>query len=178
MDLFAIFGSEAVDDDGGDIEEKDASGEIGGAFGGELVFLKRGDEKCAVGEGCDGGPDERGNRTEINGGGYDGEIVNRIVVAVDADSAGVVEEKSGEKDLDDDGVGGATFWEPGDEAPFEELKNADGKEDELFVDFVNGRQEGESEEEEEPEDVEPVEGCAFAIEHFGLEAPRVNLAWI
>jgi hypothetical protein len=40
------------------------------------------------------------------------------------------------------------------------------------VEFVNGREEGESEEKEEPEDVEPVEGGAFAVEHFGLEAPK------
>jgi len=46
------------------------------------------------------------------------------------------------------------------------------------VDFMNRRKERESEKEKEPEDVEPVEGGAFAIEHFGLKAPRVNLAWI
>jgi hypothetical protein len=33
---------------------------------------------------------------------------------------------------------------------------------------VNGREEGKREEKEEPEDVEPVEGGAFSIEHFGL----------
>ena len=172
LNLFAIFGSESVDDDGSDIKEKDAGGEIGGTFGGEFVFLKGGDEECAVGEGCDGGPDEGGNRAEINGGGYDWEIVDRIVVAVDADVASVIEEKSGEKDLDDDGIGGAAFWKPGDEAAFEELEDADGEEDDLFMNFVNGRKEGESEEEKEPEDIEPIEGGAFAIEHFGLEAPR------
>ena len=36
--------------------------------------------------------------------------------------------KSGEKDFDDDGVGGAAFGEPGDEASFEKLKNADREE--------------------------------------------------
>jgi hypothetical protein len=89
----------------------------------------------------------------------------------------VVEEKRGEENFDEDGIGGAAFWEPGNEAAFEELKDADGEEDELFVDFVNGRKEGESEEKKEPEDVEPVEGGAFAIEHFGRMAPTVNLAW-
>ena len=84
----------------------------------------------------------------------------------------MVEQKRSEKDLYDDSVCGASFWEPRNEAAFEKLKDADGKEDELFVDFVNGREKGEGEEEEEPEDVEPVEGGAFAIEHFGLEAPR------
>jgi hypothetical protein len=78
----------------------------------------------------------------------------------------MVEEKRGEKDLDDDGVGGAAFWEPRYEASFEKLENADAEEDELFVYFVDGRKEGEGQEEEEPEDVEPVEGGAFAIEHF------------
>jgi hypothetical protein len=40
------------------------------------------------------------------------------------------------------------------------------------VDFVNGWKKSEGEEKKEPENVEPVEGGAFAIEHFGLEAPR------
>jgi hypothetical protein len=84
----------------------------------------------------------------------------------------VVEKQRREEDLDDDGVGGAALWEPSNEAAFEELENTDGEEDDLFVDFVNWGEEGESEEEEEPENVEPVEGGAFAIEHFGLEAPR------
>ena len=57
------------------------------------------------------------------------------------------------------------------------MENTDGEEDDLFVDFVDGGEKSEGEEEEEPEDVEPVEGGAFAIEHFRLEAPRVNLAW-
>jgi hypothetical protein len=52
------------------------------------------------------------------------------------------------------------------------LKNADGEEDNLLMNFVNGRKERESEEKEEPEDVEPVEGGAFAVEHFGLGAPK------
>jgi hypothetical protein len=177
LNLLAIFGGKSVDDDRGYVKEQDASGEIGGAFSGELVFLKGGDEECAVGEGCDGGPHEGGNGAEINGGGYDWEIVDRIVVAVDADVASVIEEKSGEKDLDDDGIGGAAFWKPGDEAAFEELEDADGEKDDLFMNFVNGRKEGESEEEKEPEDIEPIEGGALAIEHFGLEAPGVNLAW-
>ena len=177
MHLLAILGGETVDDDRGDIKEKDASGEIGGAFRGELVFLKRGNEKCAVGEGCDGGPDERGNGAEINGGGYDGQVVDRVVVAIDADVARVVKQKRGEENFDKDGVGGAAFWEPGDEAAFEELKNADGEKDDLFMNLVDGREEGESEEKEEPEDVEPVEGGAFAIEHFGFGDSEVNLAW-
>ena len=52
------------------------------------------------------------------------------------------------------------------------MENTDGEEDDLFVDFVDGGEKSEGEEEEEPEDVEPVEGGAFAIEHFGLEAPK------
>jgi hypothetical protein len=172
LNLLAILGGETVDDDGGDVKEKDSRGEIGGAFGGELVFLKCGDEECAVSEGGDGRPDECGDRTEVNGGGYDGEVVDRVVVAVNADVAGVVEEKGGKEDFDDDGIGGAASWKPGNEAAFEELENADGEEDELFVDFVNGWKKSEGEEKKEPENVEPVEGGAFAIEHFGLEAPR------
>jgi hypothetical protein len=84
----------------------------------------------------------------------------------------VVEEESGEENFDDDGIGGAAFWKPCNEAAFEKLKNADGEEDDLLMNFVNGRKERESEEKEEPEDVEPVEGGAFAVEHFGLGAPK------
>ena len=177
LNLLAILGSETVDDDGGDIEEKDASSEIGGAFGGELVFLERGDEECAVGERCDGGPDERGNGAEINGGGYDGEVINRIVVAVDADVAGVVEEKRGEENFDDDGVGGAPFWKPRDEAAFEELKNADGKEDDLFVDFVDGGVEGRERGGRGARGCRASRRWRVCDRAFRLGDSEVNLAW-
>jgi len=59
----------------------------------------------------------------------------------------VIEEKRGEQDFDDDGVSGAALWEPPYETAFEELKYADGQEDELFVNFMDGREKSESEEE-------------------------------
>jgi hypothetical protein len=37
----------------------------------------------------------------------------------------------------------------------------------LFVNFVDGREKSEAEEKKEPENVDPVESCAFSIEHSG-----------
>ena len=46
LNLLAILGSEAVDDDGGDVEEKNARARDRWRLGGEVVFLEGGDSNA------------------------------------------------------------------------------------------------------------------------------------
>ena len=72
----------------------------------------------------------------------------------------MAEEESGEEDFDHDGVNAAAAGTPGDEAAFEYLREADGDDGELLVNFRDGRQKRESKQEQEAERVNPAEFCS------------------
>ena len=52
------------------------------------------------------------------------------------------------------------------ELAFEKLEQREGDQDQLLVDFVDGGQKGETDNEEQPNGVNPVHGRSFAVEHF------------
>ena len=103
----------------------------------QFVFLQRGNQKRAVGERSERGPQKRADRAEVDRGGDHGQIVDRVVGAVDPDFAGVIEQQSGETILRHDAVDAAASaaWRS---AAFEELEARDHEKDELLMDFVDG----------------------------------------
>ena len=99
-DLAAVFDDEAVHQYGGEKKEEDADRQ-------DRRRLRRDSYSCRAPESETNSRRARrarstasvADRAEINRGGDDGQIVNRIVGAVDADFAGVVEEQCGENEF-------------------------------------------------------------------------------
>jgi hypothetical protein len=77
----------------------------------------------------------------------------------------MVQQQGAEQDFDANGDGGAALWQALKEFAFDELKNREAEEDELFVDFVDRGKNRETEQEEQPDCVDPVDGCALAVDH-------------
>ena len=65
-----------------------------------VVFLQRGIEIGAVGRRGQRGPEQRAPGTEVDGRGNNRNVEDRIVAAVDAELAGVVDQQGCQQDLD------------------------------------------------------------------------------
>ena len=163
LHLAAVLDGKLIDDNGDKVEEHDSDRQIRDGFGGELVFRKDFGEKRAVGEGSDRAPHQIYERAEVNCGRDDGQEINGIVRAVDSQIAGVVQQKSREQKFYDDAIDGAARGKASDHRTFEKLENHDREEDELLVDLINGRKEGESQEERKPEEINPPYGRLLAV---------------
>src|SRR4029077_1452598 len=157
-ELATIFNGETVDKNRSNKKEQDANGEVGGSFGGQFIFLESRDEQGTVAERGESGPEKRGKGPEVNCSGDYGQIKDRVVAAVDSDFAGVSKQESGKQNFYDDAINAAASRQPGDEAAFEQLKYADGEEDQLLVDFFEGREHSEAGEKGQPEKINPADG--------------------
>jgi hypothetical protein len=83
----------------------------------------------------------------------------------------VIDEKRSQQDFQYDAVRRTALRQFRDQAPFENLQDANGQERELFVDFVDGRQKRQSEKKDQQENVNPPERRTFAIQnHTRLHA--------
>jgi hypothetical protein len=113
---------------------------------------------------------------KVNRRRYDREIVNRVVAAVDSNFAGMVEQQSGERDFNKYAVVRAALWLPRDDGAFEKLKYRDGRERQLLVDLRNGRKKRKTQNEEEPDNIDPAHKRLFAVKHRAgsLPIPQAN----
>ena len=94
---------------------------------------------------------------KINCGSDDRQVVDRVVIAIDANVAGVIQQKSGEDDFYQDAVDGPALRKPHYKPAFEKLKNADCHKDQLLVRFVDGGEKNQRDNKQQPDNINPVD---------------------
>src|SRR5579863_6299911 len=94
----------------------------------------------------------------------------------------MAQQQSGKQNFQQYGVDAPAGGKPCDQASFEKLKNDEGEDDELLVNFVERGQKCEPHKENDPQRIDPSCGEAFAVRHGRGRAcvcwssSRMNLA--
>src|SRR5258708_64752 len=170
LHLPSVFHGKAIDQNRRDIKEKHADGEDALPFGGHIHFLHRREQKRQIGERCNRGPRHRAERTEVDRGAHHWQEINWEITAVDSDLAGVIEEQGGQQDLEEDTVSGAALRQARDHPALKKLGHENRKQDQLFVDFVDGREKRQATKKNQPNQINPIQmevsNCgSFAVQH-------------
>ena len=77
----------------------------------------------------------------------------------------MVNQERGQGNLQQDEIDGGAGGNAGNQPAFAQLDHAEGKQDELLVVFPHRRQEGQSGEKDEPEDIHPVDRRSLGFGH-------------
>lgn len=164
-DLAPVFDGEAVHEYTGEKEKQNADSEDVITLGCYFIFRLRRNQKRQIGKARDGCPKKGAQRAEIDSGADHRQVVDRVVAAVDADLASVVEKQSGEPDLDQDRIRRAATRIPSNEPALENLGEPNGQEYGLLVKFVDRRKKSKREKKKEEDSVDPTK-CGFrAVDH-------------
>jgi len=107
---------------------------------------------------------------------HDRNVINGIVTAVDANFSGVIDKKSRENDLDENYALRTVCGPASDHSTFEQLHNAYGQQSELLVKFADWRHQSQSQQNEQPQHIQPIDPSMLFFAHLRNKISKQQLA--
>ena len=99
--LAAAFYYQPVHQHPGQKEKKNSDGQLIEARCSNLIVGARGNQQRAIGRRGQGRPEKRGPGTKINGRSDDGQVVDGMIAAFNAQGAGMLHQQGGEKNFNE-----------------------------------------------------------------------------